>query len=159
MDKFDTEYENLFFKLNEREYIESTFQDNLKLLLKILQDNDLLSNSISIENHFNNILNQNNNIKEIVLDVEERGIPAIKLLVSQQRDDSESFSVTVINLENPEEQKQFKNSMLETIFDDTLSYIQTIALKGLKPEDAVQELPREENPANQQPGGGESALS
>jgi hypothetical protein len=156
MSKFDQIYEEISYTLTEREYINSTFQDNVGLLLKVLQDNDFISSEREIEDATRAVMEQPKHVKEIVLDPAERSLPAIKLLVKQETD-SESFSVTVVNLEKPDEQKQFNNSMLETIFDDVIEYIETTALQGLKPEANVNELPQSQG-ANAQPGGGESAL-
>jgi hypothetical protein len=159
MSKFDLVYEKLYCQINEKEYVDSTFQDNLLLLVKMLKDNDYLPATKQDELYVREILSQNNNVKEIVLDTQEKSLPPIKLRVKQDDEvDSESLSVTVINLEKPEEQKEFNNSMLETIFSDVSEYIKTIALQGMKPEAAVETLPQEQNPANQQPGGGESQL-
>ena len=156
MSKFDTIYEDLNYQLSEREYINSTFGDNIRLLLKTLQDNDYLPRDTSIDQAAFKTMQQPKNVKEISLDVSERSLPAMKLLVRQDSD-SESFKVTVVNLEKPDEQKEFANSMLETIFDDVIEYIETTALQGLKPEANVNELPKEQG-ANAQPEGGESAL-
>lgn len=157
MSKFDLVYEKLDALINEKEYIDTTFEDNLRSLIKVLKDNDYLSSEREDNSILKHIEQQPNNVKEILLDTKEQSLPAIKLKVKQDSD-SETFSVTVINLEDPENQKEFTNSMLETIFDDVTQYIKTIALDGIKPEAAVEEMPKEENPANQQPGGGESAL-
>ena len=53
--------------------------------------------------------------------------------------------------------EEFKNSMLETIFNDVLEYIKTTSLQGIQPEAAVDELPPAEG-ANAQPGAEQSAL-
>ena len=156
MSKFDTIYEDLNYNLHEREYINSTFEDNIRSLIKVLKDNDYLPANRDTENYVKEIMLQPKNVKEILLDTQERSLPAMKLHVNQPTD-SESFSVTVIDLQKPDQQKEFTNSMLETIFDDVCEYIKTTALQGLKPEAAVDQLPPAEG-ANQQPGGGESAL-
>lgn len=156
MSKFDAIYENLVYSFNEREYINSTFEDNIRSLIKVLKDNDYLASDKDSERYVREIVSQPKHVKEVVLDTQEKSLPATKLHVKQDSD-SESFSVTVIDLENPEKQKTFENSMLETIFDDVVEYIKTSALQGLKPEAAVDELPPAEG-ANEQPGGGESAL-
>jgi hypothetical protein len=154
--KFDLVFEKALDRLNEREYVESSFEDNLKLLLKTLSDNDLLSKNRDLTAYLNDIINQPKNIKEIVLDTKEQSLPAMKLQAKQDSD-SESFAVTVINLENPEEQKQFTNSMLETIFDDVIEHIKTVAMQGLSPDNAVEEMPAAEG-GEAQPGAEETAL-
>lgn len=156
MSKFDLVFEKALFKLNEKEYFASTFEDNLRLLIKTLQSKDFLNKNVNIEQYIQQLRKQPNNVKEILLDTQERSLPAMKLHASQEAD-SESFSVTVINLEKPDEQKTFKNSMLETIFDDVVNYIQSVALKGLSPDNAVQELPPETQEAPQV-GAEQSAL-
>ncbi len=157
MSKFDLVYEKLLFTVNENEYIDTTFEDNLRSLVKILKDNDYISSEKDVDKIVQNTIQQSDNVKEIVLDTTEKSLPAMKLRVKQDSD-TESFAVTIINLEQPESQKEFTNTMLETIFDDVIEYIQRTALEGIQPEAAVEEMPKEENPANQQPGGGESAL-
>ena len=156
MSKFDTVYSDFVYSLNEREYVNSTFQDNIRSLVKILKDNDYIAANKDVEDYVKHIILQPKNVKEINLDTQERSLPAMRLHVKQPTD-SESFSVTVIDLEKPDQQKEFANSMLETIFDDVCEYIKTTAMQGLKPDAALEELPPAEG-ANQQPGGGESAL-
>lgn len=157
MSQFDTIYEKALFSLHEREYVDSTFVDNVSLLVKALIENDLLPKGHNLEVAVNEIMRQPKNVKEIVLDTKEQSLPPIKLQVKQSSSDSEDFSVTVINTQDPSQQKEFTNSMLETVFEDVLQYIKTIALQGLKPEAAVDTLPPSEG-ANAQPGGQESAL-
>ena len=154
--KFDLILERAFKTLIEGEYIESTFSDNIRLLVKALADNDYLPTNKNADDIARETIAQPQNVKEITLDTQEKSLPPFKLHVNQESD-SESFSVTVINLDKPEEQKEFTNDMLETIFANTMEYIKTAALQGLKPENAVNELPPAEG-ANAQPGGGESAL-
>lgn len=151
--KFDLIFEKHLCSINEQEYIEATFEDNLRALTKILKDNDYLSQQKDVEQVVKSLMAQPKNVKEIILDTKEQSLPAMKLHIKQESD-SESFSVTVINLEKPEEQKEFTNSMLETIFDDVVEYIKTTSLQGLAPEAAVEELPAEQG-ANAQPGGSE----
>ena len=156
MSKFDAAFENALEYLKEENYIDSTFGDNLRALIKVLTDNDLLSVDKDPEERIAGILAQPKNIKEVMLDTREQSLPTMKLLVKQDTD-SESFTVTAINLEKPEEQKTFTNSMLETIFDDVISYVKTSALQNISPEAAVDELPPTEG-ADAQPGAEESAL-
>lgn len=156
MKKFDLIFEKAMCKLNEREYVDATFEDNLRSLVKILKDNDYVSKTKDVETIVKQVVNQPNNVKELTLDTQEQSLPAMKLKVKQESD-SESFSVTVINLEKPEEQKEFANSMLETIFDDVVEYIKTSAMKGLAPEAAVNNMPPSEG-AEAQPGAEQSAL-
>lgn len=157
MDKFDKIFDKALCVINEKEYIDATFEDNIALLVKTLKDNDYLSADKSVQQLTQEIMSQSKNVKEIVLDTTEESIPPIKIHVKQESD-FESFSATVINLKKPQEQKEFTNSMLETIFEDIVTHIKTMALQELAPDKAVDKLPKEENPANQQPGGGESAL-
>ena len=158
MKKFDLIFEKAMMSLREQEYVDSTFEDNIRVLVKILKDNDFLSKAKDAESYVKDTMNQTENVKEIVLDTEEQSIPAMKLQVRQDSSpDSEAFAVTVIELENPDEQKTFENSMLETVFEDVINHIKTISLKGLSPDNAVQEMPAEEG-AVAQPGAEESAL-
>lgn len=156
MSKFDLIFENAMRSLNEREYVNSTFVDNIRLLVKALKDNDYINPTKDAEAVVQEVMKQPNNVKELVLDTQEEAMPPFKLHLKQESD-SESFSVTAINTQKPDEQKEFKNSMLETIFDDVIEYIKTSALQGLKPEAAVEELPPTEG-AEAQPGAEESAL-
>lgn len=157
MSKFDLVYEKLRYRINEREYIDSTFKDNVSLMIKSLIDNDYLPKNVPLQHFLAAVLNQSKNVKELTLDPAEKSIPPLKVLMKQDTD-SESFSVTVVNVEDPVEQKEFSNSMLETIFDDVLTYIKTLSLQNIAPEKAVDELPKEDNPANQQPGNTNSQL-
>lgn len=156
MSKFDLVFEKALAFIGEREYIDSTFGDNIRLLVKLLKDNDYISAKKDTEAVVGNILNQPKHVKELNLDTQEQALPAMKLLLKQESD-SESFSVTVVDLKDPSNQKEFTNSMLETIFDDVLTYIKTATLEGAKPEAAVDELPPTEG-GGAQPGAGESAL-
>jgi len=156
MSKFDLIYEKALLSLSEREYVNSTFVDNVRLLVKSLKDNDYINPSKDVEKVVEYIMNQPNNVKEVSLDTQEQSLPPMKLRLKQESD-SESFSVTVIDLKNPAKQKEFTNSMLETIFDDVLTYIKTTALEGVQPEAAVDKLPSTEG-SEAQPGAGESEL-
>ena len=156
MSKFDLIYEKALLSLSEREYVNSTFVDNVRLLVKSLKDNDYINPSKDVEKVVEYIMNQPNNVKEVSLDTQEQSLPPMKLRLKQESD-SESFSITVIDLKNPAKQKEFTNSMLETIFDDVLTYIKTTALEGAQPEAAVDKLPPTEG-AEAQPGAGESEL-
>jgi hypothetical protein len=156
MKRFDLIYEKAVYKLLEKEYIASTFEDNLRALVKILSDNDFLSKDKASEAFIKSVLAQPNNVKELTLNTQEQSLPAMKLRIMQDTD-TESFSVTVINLEKPDQQKEFNNSMLETIFDDVVNYIKTASLQNIAPEAAVDELPPTEG-AQAQPGAEQSAL-
>ena len=156
MSKFDLVYEKLLCKINEKEYTDSTFVDNVRLLVKLLKDNDYVDMKKDVDTIVKETMAQPNNVKELRLDTQEDSIPAMKLKLKQESD-SESFSVTIIDLAKPAEQKTFANSMLESIFDDVITYIKTVALEGAKPEAAVEELPDSEG-ANAQPGAQASAL-
>ena len=156
MSKFDLVFEKAWARLNEREYVNSTFQDNVGLMVKSLIDNDYLPKDKPLETIVREVLGQSNNVKELALNPGEKAMPPIKLLMRQDTD-SESFSVTVIDLKKPSEQKEFRNSMLETIFDDVLTYVKTLSLQNIAPENAVEEMPKAEGP-EAQPEGGESQL-
>lgn len=156
MSKFDLIFEKALAALHEREYIDSEFVDNVRLLIKVLKDNDYLDQSKREEDIVREVMNQQNQVKELRLDTQDKSLPAMKLKLKQESD-SESFSVTVIDLQDPSKQKEFSNSMLETIFDDVIMYIKTTTLQGAKPEAAVDQLPPAEG-GNAQPGGGETAL-
>lgn len=155
MKKFDLIYEKLLKAVNERAYVDSTFFDNINLLVRVLQENDYVSADKDAEEYAKTIYNQEDNVKKIILDSTEQSIPPIKLHITQDSD-SESFSVTVFDLNSPKDRKEFKNTMLETIFDDVTDYIKQLILKQLEAP-PVDEMPKEEGP-NAQPGGGESAL-
>jgi hypothetical protein len=158
MSKFDLVYEKMWSLLRENSYVSSTLVDNLQQLVKLLSSKDFLPKQTNTKEFVKQLLNQPNNVKEINLDTQENALPPIKLKVSQDSsDDSETFTVTVINLSNPKDQKTFQNSMMETIFEDVVSYIQTIALQGLQPDSAVEPLPPSEG-GNAQPGAEASAL-
>lgn len=154
--KFDLMYEKLLMKINEKEYHESSLGDNIKLFIKLLRDNDLLEKNVDVDRKTEEVLSQPNNIKQLSLDTEEQAMPPIKVLMSQNSD-SESFTIKVVNLKDAAKPQVFTNSMLETVFDDALTAIKTMALQGIQPEAAVDELPSEGG-ANAQPGAGGSAL-
>ena len=156
MSKFDLVFEKALASLHEREYVDSEFSDNVRLLIKVLRDNDYLDPSKREEDIVKEVMNQQNQVKELRLDTQDKSLPAMKLKLKQESD-SESFSVTVIDLQDPSKQKEFANSMLETVFDDVIMYIKTVTLEGAKPEAAVDELPPTEGAAAQ-PGETGSAL-
>lgn len=154
--RFDNLFEKYSMMLSEREYIDSTFEDNIRLLVKILRDNDYVSSERDLSDIIEDIMSQEKNVKVLTLDTNEEALPPIRLHLRQESD-SESFSVTVINVNDPEKQKEFKNTMLETIFDEVVDYVKQTALQGLRSSNAVEQLPQEEGPMAQ-PGGGESEL-
>lgn len=156
MSKFDRAYQQILEFLQERHYINSVFEDNVRLLVKALDDQDYLDSSKDIDKTVESVMSQPQNVKTLTLDTQEQSLPPIKLLLSQDSD-SESFAVTVVNVTDPSKQKQFKNSMLETIFDDVLEYIKTASLARLAPEAAVDALPAATG-GNAQPGAGPSEL-
>ena len=170
MKKFDILFEKYWSHINEIHYIDSTFEDNIRLLLRTLRDNDLINFAEFLNKDdkqddlsqlracVKKILQQDGQIKEISLSSEDQNIPPIKLKVSQKLG-SETFSVTVIQLNKPAtEQKHFVNSMLESIFDELIGYLKSIIIQGAKPESALDQLPPSEGP-NAQPGASpESAL-
>ena len=140
----------------EREYVASTFEDNLRALIKVLSDNDFLPKNIASEAYIKSILAQPNNVKELTLTTQEQNLPAMKVLIGQDSG-KEEFFVKVINLETPDKPKEFSNSMSETIFADVVDYIKTTSLQTLAPEAAIDTLPPTEG-AQAQPGAGQSAL-
>jgi hypothetical protein len=156
MTRFDLIYEKAMSSLLEKEYINSTFEDNLRALIKILSDNDFLSKEKTSDEFIKSILAQPNNVKEVTLNTQEQSLPAMRMRIKQDTS-TEAFSVTVINLEKPDQQKEFTNSMLETIFDDVVNYIKTASLQNIAPEAAVDELSPTEG-AQAQPGAEQSAL-
>lgn len=156
MSEFDLVFERLLDNISEKRYINSQFVDNLRLLIKALAESDFLNKNISVEQTIQSTLQQPNNVKTIVLNTEEQSMPPIKLLVKQEVG-TEAFSVTVVNVKEPSKQKEFKNSMLETIFEDVIDYIKSITLQQISPDSAVEQLPKTEGPA-QQSGNTDSAL-
>ena len=156
MKKFDLIYEQLLDYVNEKNYVDAKFEDNVRLIVKVLKDNDYISSEKDVDEVVSKIMAQENNVKELTLDVTEEVMPPVKLHLTQDSD-SEDFEVEVINLEDPEHPKKFENTMLETIFDEVVNYIKELSLKGLSADNAVDEMPQAEGP-NAQPEGGESAL-
>lgn len=160
MSKFDLVFEQALSYIREKqEYVDSTFIDNVRLLIKALKDNDYISPKRDVEHVVQSVVRQSANVKELILDTKEQSLPAVKLKI-KQGEDPESFSVTVINIEgDPSEQKEYssQNSFLETVFKDVIDHIKMMVLQGAKPEAAVDELPPSEG-GNAQPGGQESAL-
>lgn len=156
MKKFDLIYEQLLEYISEKSYIDSTFEDNVRMLVKILKDNDYILPEKQVEEVVSKIMAQKNNVKELTLDVTEEVMPPIKLHLTQDTN-SEKFEVEVINLKDPEHPTTFENTMLETIFDDVIDHIKALSLKGLNADNAINPMPQEQG-ANAQPEGGESAL-
>lgn len=174
MSKFDTVYENIVWSLRENvnvheAYIGSNFSDDLSSLVKVLIDNGYLKGNA--ESVVAQLMHQQNPIKEINLDLQDGAIPPIKLKIKggekpADSQEDENFSVTVIPVEKPQEQKEFKNTMLETIFADVLAFIKTQTLQKIAPEAAVETLPASTGAAAQPagetatpaPAEGESAL-
>jgi hypothetical protein len=156
MSKFDFIFEEVLSSLREREYINSSFEDNIRLLIKSLKDNDYLDKEKDEDNLVREVMSQQNNVKELRLDTKDKSLPVMKVKLSQDSD-SESFKVAVIDLQKPAEQKEFSNSALETIFDDVITYIKTLTLQRAKPEAAIDNMPPSEG-ANAQPGADSSAL-
>jgi hypothetical protein len=170
--KFDAIYENILWSLREdvgeSGYIGSDFEDNIALLVKLLKDNDYVKGDI--ETITAQLMHQHNPIKELNLDMKDGAIPPIKLKIKggekpADSQEDEDFSVTVIPLNKPEQQKEFTNTMLETIFADVINFIKAEALQSIAPEAGVETLPPSTG-ANAQPAGettpapetGESAL-
>lgn len=160
MSKFDFVYSELQSLLKEeKNYITSTFVDNVRLLVKMLKDNDYLPANQTTEETVNHIVNQQDNVKELILDTQEGALPPIKLLLKQPNATSESFSVSVIDVSKPDQQEEFDtvNTMLETVFEDVLNHIKTIKLKSLGADNAIETMPKEET-ALAQPEAQQSAL-
>jgi hypothetical protein len=163
MKKFDLVFEKLSRMIKEQEdYIENTFADNIRLMVSKLKDSGYLPDGTQVDGYTQKIMKQPSEVKAVVLDTQDGSIPRIKVLMkqigNQEEPDTEDFSVTIVPIDDPSKQKEFSNTMLETVFDDAANYIKQLALKGLAPESAVEELPQEENPANQQQGAEASAL-
>jgi hypothetical protein len=158
MKRFDLVFEKAMCVLNEREYVESTFGDNARSLLSMLQDHDLLDKGKSVEAYLKELQNQTEQIKQVTIGANDASIPTIQLKLQQNKDDSNSFSVTVVDLEKPEEAQTYENDWLETIFKSVVDKVKTLSLKNIAPEAAVDQLPQEETPAASQPGAEKSAL-
>jgi len=158
MKKFDLVFEKALCALNEREYVEATFEDNTRALLSMLNDHDLLDKGKPVEQYLKDIQGQTEQIKQIVIGANDPAIPTIQIKLQQNKDDSNSFSVTVIDLEKPEEAQTYENDWLETIFKSVVDKVKTLSLKNIAPEAAVDELPQEETPAASQPGAEKTAL-
>lgn len=157
MSKFDLVFERALASINEgMEYVNSTFVDNVRLLVKALRDNDYINPTKDVEMVVKHIMEQPKHVKELPLDTQENSMPPIKIQMRQEAN-SESFSVTVVPLKEPAKQKEFSNSMLETIFEEVINYIKTITLQGIQPEAAVEQLPQDQG-GNVQPGAEGSAL-
>jgi hypothetical protein len=157
MSKFDLIYERTIRALREeREYVNSDFADNIRLLVKALKDNDFINPDRNVEAVVQKVLSQPHNVKELPLDTQENSMPPVKVKITPESE-SEGFSVQVIDLNNPEKPKTFSDSMMETIFKDVISAIKAIVLQGIQPEAAVDELPPAEG-GNAQPGAEGSAL-
>jgi hypothetical protein len=160
MSKFDLIYEKALLSLKEQEgRPTSTFYDNILNMVNVLSKHDYLNTKTEqeIKSKAADVFNQEDSVKIIDLTAKP-GLPAIRLDLSQEDEDAESFSVSVIDVEDPTKQKEFKtNTHLETIFDDVLSEIKMRSIQGAKPEAAVDELPPTEG-AEAQPGAGQSAL-
>lgn len=171
--KFDVIYENILWSLREQEsehsaYIGSNFSDDLSSLVKVLIDNGYVKGNV--ESIVAQLMHQQNPIKELNLDMQDGAIPPLKLKITggekpADSQEDENFAVTVIPIEKPQEQKEFKNTMLETIFADVLAFIKTQTLQKIAPEAAVETLPASTGAAAQPAGEttpapteGESAL-
>lgn len=157
MSKFDLIYERTIRALREeKEYVDSNFADNVRLLVKALKDNDFINPNRNVEAVVQRMLGQQHNVKELPLDTQENSMPPVMLKITPESE-SEGFSVQVIDLNNPEKPKTFSDSMMETIFKDVIGAIKTIVLQGIQPEAAVDQLPPAEG-GNAQPGAEGSAL-
>ena len=156
MKKFDLIYEKYISLIKEKTYIDSTFKDNIRSLVKMLKDNDYISVDTEVERLVDHIWKQDKHVKTLNLDTNENALPPIRLHMTQPTG-SERFSVSVINLNDPEHPREFENDFLETIFKDVIDSIKEMSLSELDSSNAVTELPPTEGPAAQ-PGSGESEL-
>ena len=165
--KFDVLFEDILWSLREDNtaYLGNQMQDNISLLVKSLIYNGYVKGDV--ESITAQLMHQHGPIKTLNLDLQDGSLPPITIKIKNQdvQDNSEDdkFSVTVIPLDKPQDQKEFTNTMLETIFADVVAFIKAQALKGLAPEAGVETLPPSTG-ANAQPAGettpaeGESAL-
>jgi hypothetical protein len=149
-DLFDTIFENALISLKEKNYVESSFEDNVSALLSVLSDQELLDKNKSVE-YF---LQKAKATKEIVIGLEDDAIPTIKLKLHQN---DSNFGVDVINLNKPNEPITIDNDMLETIFDRVVDEVRRQTLENVAPESAITKLPQE-NGAQAQPGAEQTAL-
>ena len=160
MSKFDLIYEKALLSLREQEVRStSTFYDNILKMVDVLSKHDYVTarTEEEIKSKAADVFKQEDNVKIIDL-TSKPGLPAIRLSLSQENEDTDSFCVSVIDVEDPTNQSEFKtNTHLETIFDDVLSEIKMKSIKGAKPEAAVDKLPPTEG-AEAQPGAQESEL-
>ena len=154
--KFDMVFEKTMRSLTEKEYAESSFEDNLRMLIKILRDNDYLDANKNVDHYLQILAKQPNEVKELQLASNDQTLPPIKIK-AKQAESSGGFSVSVINVQSPDQQKSFENSMLETIFADVIEYIKMMSLENIRPESAIDAMPAETG-ANSQPGNTQSEL-
>ena len=148
--KFDLIYENVLFSLRENNQTGvMTFEDNLRGLLKALQDKQYLtSGNDVIEKLITNSKQADPdkfNTAEFILRTDDSSIPSIKIKASQistSLNDPGNFSVTVFN-KNTGDSKEFQNTVGETLVTDVLDYVRTTAIAAAAPEAAVEELPVE----------------
>ena len=161
--KFDLLYEDIVWSLREdladTGYVGSDFEDNLRVLVTSLKDKDYIKGDV--DTIVAQLLHQHSPVKSLDLDLKDGAIPPIRLKISGgakpgESNEDEDFSVTVIPLDHPDQQKEFGNTMLETIFADVLDFIRTQTLQNLAPEKAVETLPPAQG-ANAQPGEEEGA--
>ena len=157
MKKFDLMFEKYNRYIIEQQS-EPTFEDNIKALLSMLKDNDLLDKNKEPEQYLKEIESQTEQIKQIVIGASDKAIPTIRLKLQQNKNDSNSFSVEVVNLSDPTASETYDNDWLETIFKNVINKVKATSLKHIAPESAVDTLPQEENPADSQPGAEQSAL-
>lgn len=155
--KFDLIFEKHLCSINEMEYIDSTFEDNVRELAKVLVD--FLPKKKTPEETINSavdqVLNHDKGVKELFLGPQFQ--KQVKLHISQNGD-SGTFQVEMVGEDVPEgaDGKKIKtfvnNQHSESIFQDVADQIKRMSFDV--PEDAVEELPAEQG-AQAQPGGSE----
>lgn len=162
MNKFDAVFEEALFLLREektKSYITSTFKNNIGLLIKTLASNDLIKvrSPKEIESLVNSTYGQPNNVKEVFLTPSDPSIPPVKIEISQEDADSESFLMSVVDVSDPTNRRVFPNTHFETAFKDVLDYIMFTAREEQSPEAKVKKLPVDaESSSSERPD--ESAL-
>lgn len=160
MKKFDLIFEKAMMSLREQEYVDSTFEDNVRELAKALVTflPQKETEQKTIEHSVNQVMHHDKGIKELFLGPQVK--KQIKLHVSQQGD-SGTFQVEMVGEDVPENAegkkiKTFSNDQhAENIFEDVARELKLMSMAS--PEDAVEEMPSEEGTAAQ-PGAEESAL-
>lgn len=152
MNKFDLVYEQIRFSLNEElRYANSTLVDYVGLLVLALKKQDYIEGEI--DNIVKRVMNQKQDVK--MLAITKEGLPPLKIEMSSSQDDK--FIVTVINMEDEEDQQTFESSLSTNCIEDVLAYVREKRVQELEPENAVEEMPPGEG-GEAQPGNQGSAL-